>query len=463
MFIVNERPLTVLEVRPRALRLLARLPAGEQVTLDVVTAAELRFLRQLAGAGLLELRPVATAWPSVTVVVPVRDRPAELAACLGSLAQVRYRGRLEVVVVDDGSLRAAPVPPGMRLVRLPGPVGPAGARNAGAADCGSELLAFLDSDCVAEPDWLEALVPELADAAVAAAGGRVLPAGQRAWLERYEAVRSPLDLGTKPAAAEPQTPVPYLVTANLVVRRSAFHAVGGFDPTLRCGEDVDLCWRLNAAGHRLSYQPAGRVRHRHRSEPAAFARTRIRYAASEASLLRRHPANGRWLGFSPGMAAALAGALGALLGRPRLMVAGTMALGLEAATTAGKLRSLGVPGRRSAAALLRGQASGFYHAGRQLTRYYGVPAMLLALTSGRPRRRRFLLALAAAELAPAVVDWRRLHPRLALPAFVAAWLLDDAAYQVGLLLGCLQQRSPAALRVQLRLIGGRRRDPEQHP
>src|SRR5262249_40129117 len=132
-------------------------------------------------------------------------------------------------------------------------------------------------------------------------------------------------------------------------------------------------------------------------------------------------------------------------------------LGLEVAATAGKVRSLGLPGRRSAPALLRGQANGFYHICRQLARYYGVPATLLALAFGRRRRRPLLLALAPAELAPAVV-----HSRLALPAFVGAWLMDDAAYQVGLLLGCLRQRSLAAFRVELRLIGGRR-DRGEHP
>jgi len=92
---------------------------------------------------------------------------------------------------------------------------------------------------------------------------------------------------------------------------------------------------------------------------------------------------------------------------------------------------------------------------RNITALDGA-ATLLAVAFGRRRRRPLLLALAAAELVPAVVDWRRLRPRLALPAFVAAWLMDDAAYQLGLLLGCLRQRSLAAFRVELRLIGGRR-------
>ena len=459
-FVVSKRPLAVLEIRPPALRLLGRLPRGEEVTLDVRARSELRFLRRLAALGLLELRPAAGGWPPVTVVVAVRNRPGELADCLGSLSRVCYPGSLQVVVVDDCSDPPAAVPEGVRLIHLPRPIGPAGARNAGAAQCHTELVAFLDSDCVAEPDWLESLVPELGDPDLAAAGGRVLPARERTWLERYEAVRSPLDLGRTPAPVRPQAPVPYLVTANLVVRRSAFEAVGGFDPALRCGEDVDLCWRLQSAGHRLVYQPASRVRHRHRGDPRAFVRTRAAYAASEASLLRRHPHNGRWLGFSAGMGAALLSALGAVLGRPRLILAGGLAMGVEVAATARKLQPLGVSSWTSVPALVRGQANGFYHAGRQLARYYGLPATLLALALRGRRRRSALVTIAAAALMPAVVDWWRLQPRLPLPAFVAASLLDDAAYQAGLLIGCVRQRSLAALGVKLRLMTGQ---PEPEP
>lgn len=456
-FIVSERPLAVVEVRPRGRRLLAGLPPGEEVLLAGPGPAELRFLRRLAAVGLVELQPVPTTWPSITVVVPVRDRPAELAGCLESVARVRYPGSMEVLVVDDASEEPVTVPVGVRLVRLPRSVGPGSARNAGAAACGTELLAFLDSDCVAEPNWLDTLVPELADPAVAAAGGRILPAAERGWLERYEAVRSPLDLGSGPASARPQAPVPYLVTASLVVRRGAFEAVGGFDPALRCGEDVDLCYRLSAAGHRLVYRPASQVRHWHRATPLAFARTRATYATTEAPLLRRHPGGRRWLGFSPGIAAAAVGALGALLSSPRLLLAGGLALGLEMTTNVEKLGRLGVPVASAAPALMRGHGIGLYHVARQLARYYGLPAALLALAAGRRHRRRLLLALAAAELVPAVIDWRRLRPRLSLPRFVAAWLLDDAAYQAGLLLGCLRERSAAPLGLELRLLDGRQR------
>lgn len=454
VFVVAEEPLTVLEVEPRALRLLRALPTGEEASLEP-RPAELRLLRHMAEAGLAELCAVADIRHTVRVVVPVRDRPGELDACLASLEALRYpRELLEIVVVDDGSARPVRAAGGVRVLRLARSVGSAGARNAGARGATSGVLAFLDSDCVAEPGWLEVLLPELADPEVAAVGGRVGPASERSWLERYEAVRSPLDLGSARAAARPGRPVPYLVTANLVVRRSDFEAVGGFDERLRWGEDVDLCWRLHEVGRRLVYQPAGRVRHRHRGSMLEFARTRADYAGSEAALLARHPAGERWLGLSSGMAAALLGSLGGLLGRRRLVASGLLALVLETTATADRLGPLGVPRRRAAAALLRGQAAGLYWGARQLTRYYGVPAAAVAL-SWRRARAPLLLAVAAAWLGPGIADWRRLRPRQSAPAFLAANLLDDAAYQYGLLRSCWRQRTLLPLRVRLRLTGGR--------
>jgi len=445
----------VVEVRPAALRVLQRLRHDADVALPTLRPAERRLLERLDGAGLVALRPVADIQPAVTVVIPVRDRPSELAECLASLLGLRHpRHLLDVVVVDDGSTRPPAVPAEVRLLRLPRSVGPAGARNAGARAARSEVLAFLDSDCVAEPGWLEAVLPELADPEVAAVGGRITAASERTWLERYEAVRSPLDLGASRAAAGPGRRVPYLVTANLVVRRADFEAAGGFDERLRWGEDVELCWRLHRAGRRLVYQPAGRVRHRHRGDVRAFAATRASYARSEADLLARHPEGGRWLAVSAGGASLVLGGLGALLGRPRLLAAGALALAVETAAWAGGLAPMGVPRRRAFEVLLRGQASGLYWLARQATRYYGWPLAVAALSQRRTRW-RLIGALAGIWAAPAIADWRRLRPRQSLPAFLAAQWLDDTAYQYGLLHGCWRARTLLPLRVRLRLTGGR--------
>jgi mycofactocin system glycosyltransferase len=431
----RERPLALVELQDPAAQLLERMQEGETVRAD---APMLRVLRRLDEIGLVELSPVAEEWPSVTVVVPVRDRPRALARAIASLRAQDYPPeRLEVVVVDDGSSFAAEAPEGVRVVHVRPSRGPAGARNAGASAARGQVLAFVDSDCEAEPGWLRELATELADPAVAAAGGRVLGARQRTWLERYEAVRSPLDLGPHRAVVRPQGVVPYLVGANLALRRSAFWAVGGFDSSLRVGEDVDLSWRLAAAGYRLVYRPRAVVRHHHRSRLAGFLSSRLRYAGSEAELLRRHPANGRWLGLSPGLAGALVGP------------AGLVAFASEQVAAAGRLaEATGLPWGRSLEALLRGQAASSYHLARQLARYWALP--LVALPG--PKRRR-LLALALVLTVPGMADWARLRPRLSLPAFLVAHALDELAYHSGILVGCALQRTLRPLQVELRLLG----------
>jgi mycofactocin system glycosyltransferase len=450
--VVRERPLVVVELHEAGARFLEAVSEGQTLT---PSRMELGLLRRLETLGLIELRPIPRSWPNVTVVVPVRDRPAHLATCVASLRRLRYPAdRLEVVVVDDGSQEPL-LPLGRaRIVRLPTPRGPAAARNAGAREARGEVLAFIDSDCQAEEGWLEELITELARPGVAAAGGRVLAARARGWLERYEAVRSPLDLGAHAASVRPRHRVPYLVAANLAVHRADFEAIGGFDEQLRYGEDVDLCWRLVGHGRGVVYQPSAIVRHDHRGGLRDFVFTRARYAASEATLLQRHPEGRRWLGFSPGSAAAVLGAFAAVLGRRHLAALGGLALAVETTFALGKLGEMGLSPQRGLGSLAAGQAAGLYHLCRQLCRYYGLSALGLALMAGRARRRRPLLGLGVVTLLPTMVDWCRLRPSLSPPAFAAASLLDDLSYQVGLLLGCLHEGTLAPLQVELRLLRG---------
>jgi len=76
---------------------------------------------------------------------------------------------------------------------------------------------------------------------------------------RYEAVRSSLDLGHREAPVVPYGTVSYVPSAAIICRRTALKDVGGFDETLKSGEDVDLCWRFIEAGARLRYEPIALV------------------------------------------------------------------------------------------------------------------------------------------------------------------------------------------------------------
>jgi mycofactocin system glycosyltransferase len=402
-------------------------PAGRQLA------------RRLVDGGLAHPRPVRDDGASVTVIVPARDRPRELARCLTAIEPGR-----PVIVADDGSRDAGAVAEvarrhGARLLRSERSAGPAAARNAALAAATTELVAFLDSDCVPTPGWLGGLAGHFADPLVAAAAPRVAPmpnSGSRSPRERYCAARSPLDMGPRESGVAPLGRVPYVPTAALVVRRRAL--VHPFDERLRYGEDVDLVWRLHDAGWRIRYDPSGTVHHDEPRTWRAWLARRWRYGTSAAALARRHPGRLHPVMAHPLPSAAVA--LG-LCGRPRLGVA---AFALHVALIDRRLRSTGVP--RSQVVAWSARAAGrTFLAWTRATTAIGAPALLVALRW--PHARYAALALLVA--APAE-EWARRRPRLDPLRWTAACVVDDAAYGLGVWWGCLRHRSAGPLLPALR-------------
>lgn len=237
--------------------------------------------RRLLDAGIVHPAPEPDrrARHAVTIVIPVRDNAAGLARLTSTTV-----GDSRCVIVDDGSL--PPLPDSTVRHRIPR--GPAAARNTGLRGVDTALVAFLDSDTIPAPDWLDTIVPLFEDPAVAAVAPRVrsLPTGP---IGRYEERRSALDMGGRPATVRPDGHVRYVPSAALVVRVDALRAVGGFDERLRFGEDVDLVWRLLAAGHTVRYQPQSTVHHEPRASLGEFLRQRFDYGTSAGPLSTRHP------------------------------------------------------------------------------------------------------------------------------------------------------------------------------
>jgi len=348
----------------------------------------------------------------VTVVVPVLDNPGG-AARLGETA-----GVAKVVVVDDGS-----TPPlAAAAVRHHCPAGPAAARNAGARLARTDLIAFVDSDVLLEPGWLEELLPLFADPQVAMAAPRVLAAPGRGAVARYEADLCPLDLGPHPVSIYPGSPLGFVPSAAIVVRRTALSDVGGFDEELRYGEDVDLAWRLVAAGWTVRYHPAAVVRHSSRESVMPWLRQRYGYGTGHGALARRHPSVLAPVRLSRWNAAAFA-LYGA--GHP---VAGAA---VAAARMSGLLRhpnlpvpeALAVAGRRHlAAALLLASAM----------RRAWWPAALLT------PRGRVMLAL---SVLPCLVNAAGRLGDLDRARWLLLRLADDLAFGAGVWAGCVRHRS----------------------
>ncbi len=388
--------------------------------------------------------PVTAQLPSVSVVIPVKDRAEELRRCLESVQRLRYpKDRLEVLVVDDGSGdETAAVARSLGASVLPSGGqgrGPAAARNRGAAAARGEILAFLDSDCVASEQWLAELAEAFEDPELVALGGRVEGMHTSSALDRYEAEMSSLSLGTQGRSAQSGSDTFYLPSCNLLVRRSAFTEVGGFREELQVAEDVDLSWRLRDRGGTIAYTPRGEVLHEHRNRLGSFLHRRFEYGTSEGLLQVIHPERRKRLVLPPALA--LSGLLLAIacLSAWWLPAAlGGVVVLADAVRFWVRLRRqvVRMSFGRVLRARLRAWGSLLYYVSFHLTRYYGPVLILLSVAWPR-----FALLAAALALWSAGVDYWLKRPALWFPAFLVFYLAEHLAYGAGVFRGCLRQRA----------------------
>lgn len=461
--LVGGSPWRVLRLRPPAPRLWEALADGATLAAAAAAAglaegAAAALVRRLLDAGFVHPRPgpgpgpASEAAPDVRlhVVIPVHDRRDGLARLLDSL-QAAGTPMADVTVVDDGSgdgSGSLAADRGARVVRHERPVGPGGARHAGVEDLpDGAVVAFLDSDTVVEQGWAGPLVAHLADPAVAAIAPRIGPLdpARHGAVARYEAARSPLDLGARPGPVQPRTRIAYVPAAALVVRVDAYRSVGGFDPAMPVGEDVDFVWRLAAAGWTVRYEPAVVVGHDHRDALGAFLRRRYQYATSAAALDERHP------GLVPPVAVNAWSAVGwtaALVAPPWGAATGLVVGAATAARLAERLGPDGVP--RSVALGLA--ARGHLGAGRLLAQAAWrthLPLVAAAAVLPSPLRRPARRALLLAAVVPNLVEWRSRRPRLDPVRWIALRLADDAASSAGLWAAAVPARRWGALRPDL--------------
>jgi glycosyltransferase involved in cell wall biosynthesis len=213
-----------------------------------------------------------TASPDAVVVIPTRDRPADLRRALAALERQASPRPWELVVVDDGSMPPATAP-GATVMRLRGG-GPGPARNAGWRSARAPVVLFTDDDCEADPGWIESALDFL-DAHpnhVGVEGPTVSPP--------YDPLSA--------YSIEVEAPGAYY-SCNIAYRREALERLGGFagDIPTPHGEDVDLAFRALELGP-IGWADGMRVRHHPRQLSFRALAARSRMAASEVVVFRRH-------------------------------------------------------------------------------------------------------------------------------------------------------------------------------
>jgi hypothetical protein len=238
-----------------------------------------------------------TRSPTVSIVVVNYRGAADTIECLAGIRALTWPAEcLDVVVVDNASggsdverIRAAA--PGVQVVESARNLGFAGGCNLGVRHARGEFLAFVNNDARPEAGFLTAAVDAFADPAVGAVAAKVVDwdgeridyvGGALSWYgQGFKIEVGALDDGRFDEVRD----VLFGTGSALLVRRSAFEELGGFDERyFMFFEDVDLGWRLWLAGHRVRYVPGALVRHRHHASMSKLGAWREQFLLERNAL-----------------------------------------------------------------------------------------------------------------------------------------------------------------------------------
>jgi GT2 family glycosyltransferase len=241
-------------------------------------------------------------FPFVSVVVCTFNRGDNINPSIESLLKQTYpKDRYEIIVVDDGSTDVTKkINPreGVKIIRHEINRGIPTARNTGLAAAKGEIVAYIDDDAIADPDWLKCLMEPFDDPKVTGSGGRTFAYKTDHLAERYQAAGesgnpAPLTFGKSKnpfwrfwayiksmfvpvGIATQPTEVQAIFGLNCAYRVSALRSAGGFDEKLFAEEDSELCVRLRNAGAHIMFEPSAIIHHRHRESVVQLIRQTYR-------------------------------------------------------------------------------------------------------------------------------------------------------------------------------------------
>ncbi|KRE12002.1 hypothetical protein ASE63_19985 [Bosea sp. Root381] len=219
-----------------------------------------------------------------SIVVPVHNNPADLSVCLSSIARLDYsKSDFEVVVVDNNSSDdTAEVARsfGVAVLVEAEVQSSYAARNRGIRAARGEFIAFTDSDCIVDPQWLSEIEAAIEEG-VGCLAGEILSAPPATLVERFS---DEIGLLRQRGPLSGWHFKPYAQTANAVYRRRVFDEIGLFDPSMQSGGDATLAWRMqDRTAYTLKFVPSAIVHHHHRASVPELWKQFRRYGTGKMS------------------------------------------------------------------------------------------------------------------------------------------------------------------------------------
>lgn len=232
----------------------------------------------------------------ICVIVPARGCPKKIDECIESIINTKYP-RLDIIVVDDGIEplvleRLGQFGDRVRVLKS-GARGPSYARNLAAAETGAEFIAFTDSDCVVENNWIGELLRGFREfPGIAACGGaQEIPSDATSFEKSVFSFMKKCGFisdYTRAAKSDMIIKVNHNPSCNVMYRRDIFLKESGFLEGLWPGEDVELDYRLKKKGYELIFNPSAVVYHYRPENLESFCRMMRRYGFAQGILVKKY-------------------------------------------------------------------------------------------------------------------------------------------------------------------------------
>jgi GT2 family glycosyltransferase len=230
---------------------------------------------------------------NLSVVVPSFDPGEDLDRCLESISRQTLDADVEIIVVDSSPKDPGPDIrsrfPGVRVVHLSKRTLPGKARSVGASQAKGEVVFFIDTDCVADPDWLERLWV-LHESGYLAFGGSVVNGTSQNVVGTAEYLLEFNEINPWTKARD----VRALPSCNLAVDRRIFPEVGFF-PDFWKGEDTLFCEKIRLAGHPIRFEPSARITHMNRKSFVRYIKNQVALGEGSAEARRQASLHGQFL------------------------------------------------------------------------------------------------------------------------------------------------------------------------
>jgi glycosyltransferase involved in cell wall biosynthesis len=225
--------------------------------------------------------------PNASIIIPAFNASESIGRTLSAVL-AQSDETVEIIVVDDGSTDDTAEIVKRFPVKYIGQEnrGPASARNLGAQNAQREIIIFLDSDCVPQAGWLQAMTAPFENPEISGVKGRYITR-QKSLVARFVQ----LEFEERYRMLEKRKFIDFVDSYSAGFRQSAFQTVGSFDESFpkADNEDVDLSYKLANAGYKMVYAPSAVVEHTHPSNVKKYLKVKFGRGYWRTAVYRRHP------------------------------------------------------------------------------------------------------------------------------------------------------------------------------